>query len=203
MGIIFEDNFSFEEHLSKIINNVNSKLRIIKNPFHELTKDNFIILYKAFIRPILEYCCTTWAPHFIKDHKEIEKVHKRATKSISQLPYGERLKKLSLTTLYYRRQRVDVIQEFRIIKSIDKLDIGFFKLNSRPSRYNSLKLSKPRARTSNKQFSFSHRVVNNWNELPDSVVLAYNLNMFKRNYFGRIKILNMKINKKEAIQINS
>ena len=38
------------------------------------------------------------------DHKEIEKVQKMATKlakSISHLPYGERLKKLSLTTLLY------------------------------------------------------------------------------------------------------
>ena len=34
---------------------------------------------------------------------------------------------------------------------------------------------------STKQFSFSRRVINNWNELPDSVVLADNLNMFKRN----------------------
>ena len=129
LGIIFEDDFKFEEHMSKIINNANSKLGIIKNTFHELTKDNFIIFYKAFVQPILEYCCTTWAPHFIKDHKEIEKVEKRATKlvkSISHLPYGERLKKLSLTTLYYRRQRADVLQVFRIIKGMDKLDIGIF-----------------------------------------------------------------------------
>ena len=127
LGIIFEDDFKFEEHMSKIINNANSKLGIIKNTFHELTKDNFIILYKAFVRPILEYFCTTWAPHFIKDHKEIEKVQKRATKlvkSISHFPYGERLKKLSLTTLCYRRQRADVLQVLRMIKGIDKLDIG-------------------------------------------------------------------------------
>ena len=83
-----------------------------------------------------------------------------------------------------------MLQVFRIIKGIDKLDIGiFFELNSRPSRYNSLKLIKPRALTSHKQFSFSHRVINNWNELPDSVVLADNLNMFKRNleFFGKDK----------------
>ena len=73
-----------------------------------------------------------------------------------------------------------MLQVFRIIKGIDKLDIGnFFELNSRPS--SSMKLIKPRALTSHKQFSFSHRVINNWNELPDSVVLADNLNMFKRN----------------------
>ena len=151
-----------------------------------MTIDNFIILVTTLVRPILEYCCTTWAPHFIKDHKEIEKVQKRATKlvkSISHLPYGERLNKLSLTTLYYRRQRSDVLQVFRIIKVMDKLDIGnFFELNSRPSRYNSLKLIKPRALTSHKLFSFSHRVINNWNELPEIFVLSDNLNMFKRNF---------------------
>ena len=155
LGIIFEDNFKFEEHMGIIFMNANSKLGIIKNTVHELTIDNFIILYKALVRPILEYCCTTWTPHFIKDHKEIEKVQKRATKlvkSISHLPYGERL---NLTTLYYRRQRADVLQVFRIIKGIDKLD-NFFELNCRPSRYNSLKLIKPRALTSHKQFSFSH-----------------------------------------------
>ena len=85
LGIIFEDDFKFEEHMSKIINNANSKLGIIKNTFHELTKDNFIILYKAFVRPILEYCCTTWVPHFIKDHKEIEKVQKKTTKLVKSI----------------------------------------------------------------------------------------------------------------------
>ena len=33
LGIIFEDNFQFDEHMSKIINNANSKLGIIKNTF--------------------------------------------------------------------------------------------------------------------------------------------------------------------------
>ena len=53
LGIIFEYNFKFEEHTSIIINNANSKLEIVKNTFHELTIDNFIILYKALVRPIL------------------------------------------------------------------------------------------------------------------------------------------------------
>ena len=91
-----------------------------------------------------------------------------------------------------------------LFKGMDKLDIGnFFELNSRPSRYNSLKLIKPRALTSHKQFSFSPRVINNWNELPDSVVLFDNLNMFKRNFdfLGRIRILNMKKRKRRQCQM--
>ena len=50
--------------MSKIINNANSKFGIIKNTFRELTKDNLISLYKAFVRPIIEYCCTTCASTF-------------------------------------------------------------------------------------------------------------------------------------------
>ena len=59
LSIIFEDNFKFEEHIGIIFNNANSMLGIIKNTFHELTIYSFIILYKALVRPILEYCCTT------------------------------------------------------------------------------------------------------------------------------------------------
>ena len=33
LGIIFEDDFKFEEHMSKIIKNANSKLGIIKKYF--------------------------------------------------------------------------------------------------------------------------------------------------------------------------
>ena len=69
LGIIFEENFKFEEHMSKIINNANSKFGIIKNTFHKFTIDNFIIMYKALVQPILEYCCTTLTPHVIKDFK--------------------------------------------------------------------------------------------------------------------------------------
>ena len=87
---------------------------------------------------------------------------------------------LGLTTLYYRKLRADVIQGYRIINKIDKLELSFFfNFNTRPSRYNSIRLIKPRAITTIRQNSFSQRVVNSWNDLPDDVVLADSLNQFK------------------------
>ena len=81
---------------------------------------------------------------------EIEKVQRRATKlapSIKELPYEERLKKLNLTTLYYRRNRTDVLQVYRIINKIDNLNFDdFFVLNPR-NRGHKYKLDKPRANT--------------------------------------------------------
>ena len=92
-------------------------------------------------------------------------------KSVTKLPSCDRLKMLGLTTLYYRRLRADVIQVFRIINKIDKMELSiFFHFKTRPSRYNSVRLIKPRALTTIRQNSFSHRVVNSWNDLPEKVV---------------------------------
>lgn len=185
LGIVFQEDLKFGKHINLIVASANSKLGIIRHTFHDISKENFVILFKAFVRPILEYCCTTWAPYSIMHHKEIEKVQKRATKLIQNmynLSYCDRLKRLNLTTLYYRRLRMDMLQVYRIINGIDKINKDtYFSFNNRPSRNNSLKLIKPRAQTSIQQHSFSHRIVNLWNELPDEVVLAESVNSFKNH----------------------
>ena len=42
--------------------------------------------------------------------------------SISHLPYSERLRALGLPPLEYRRERADVIQVYKILHDIDKVD---------------------------------------------------------------------------------
>ena len=96
---MFQDDLKFGIHTKKMVLNANSKLGIIKNPFHDLSRENFIVLYKSLVRPILEYCCTTWLPNLIMYHKEIEKIQRRATKLVklvTNLPYCDRLKMLDL-----------------------------------------------------------------------------------------------------------
>ena len=49
LGIIFEDNFKFEEHMGIILNNANSKLGIIKNTFHECPYLNTVVQHGPLI----------------------------------------------------------------------------------------------------------------------------------------------------------
>jgi len=42
-------------------------LGMVKRHFTQLDKDDFMVIYKAYIRPHLEYCMQAWSPHFIKD----------------------------------------------------------------------------------------------------------------------------------------
>ena len=100
---------------------------------------------------------------------------------MKHLSYPERLKKLGLPTLEYRRQRADVLQVFKILQGIDNVDSdNFLKLSSyQATRCHSYKLYKSRTRLNVRSNSFSNRVVDIWNALPGSVVSAPSVNAFK------------------------
>ena len=53
---------------------------LIRRTFINLDEDIFLKLFKALIRPHIEYANTTWNPTKIKDIIAIENVQRRATK---------------------------------------------------------------------------------------------------------------------------
>ena len=93
---------------------------------------------------------------------------------LSHLSYEERLKILKLPTLSYRRARGDMIEVYKLLNGKYYYDTSeLLKLNENATtRGNSKKLFKPRAKLDIKKFSFSHRVVESWNSLPDCVITA-------------------------------
>ena len=72
-----------------------------------------------------------WFPYKAKDIHEVENVQKRAKKqvrSLRHLDYKQRLIKLNMPTLKYRRHRGDMIEVFKILQGIydkDVADMGF------------------------------------------------------------------------------
>ena len=119
-----------------------------------------------------------------KDKDVLEKVQRHATRLISSfkdIPYHERLRFLHLTSLEVRRLRGDLIQVFKIVHGFDKLSFGdFFSFAiGRNTRGHCFKLQKVRSRLDVRKYFFTQRVVNEWNGLPESVVLSNSVNGFK------------------------
>ena len=81
-------------------------------------KQLIVPLYKAIVRPHLEYCIQAWRPYRKKDIDKLERIQRRATKTIPELrdlSYKSRLLQCGLTTLETRRLRGDQIEVFKIV----------------------------------------------------------------------------------------
>lgn len=186
LGINFDKNLKFSPHIATIVNKANSRLGIIKRNFSNHTKELILPLYKALVRPILEYGSTIWCPMLRGDIIEVEKVQKRATKMISEvsnMSYENRLMTLRLDSLAFRRRRNDMLQIFRIINKIDNIDIAnYFELQTDSmTRGHTYKFKKPHINSRIRQNTFAIRVINDWNKLKNETVTSKTLNAFKTN----------------------
>ena len=101
----------------------------------------------------------------------------------------ERLAFLKLPSLEYRRLRGDLIEYYKILhyKYDPQTTDNLLTLTSKNSitRSNTLKLNKPRFNSEQFKNFFTNRIINLWNRLPNYVVNASSLNIFK-NYIDSL-----------------
>ena len=99
---------------------------------------------------------------------------------LKDLGYEERLKRLSLPSLVYRRFRGDMIETYKYIhgcydmKSVLKMD------TYGKTRGHEAKIFKGRYNTNVRKRVYSVRVAHGWNRLPRDVIKTKSLNSFKK-----------------------
>ncbi|XP_033749312.1 uncharacterized protein LOC117334001 [Pecten maximus] len=107
--------------MSEKVKKANSMFALIRRTFQFMDTRSFIPLYKCLVRSQLDYASPVWAPHLQKHIDKIEGVQRRATKCLpgmKELAYSERLEKLKLPTLAFRRIRGDMIELYKIISEM-------------------------------------------------------------------------------------
>ena len=115
------------------------------------------------------------------NRKLFQRLATRSVTSLKHLSYSEHLKPLGLPTLEYRRDRADMIQGYKILNGIDKVDKDslFTMPTYQSTSGHPLKIFKKRYRIRIRGHFFGNRVVDSWNELPIDIVTAPSLNTFK------------------------
>src|SRR5579872_4976179 len=192
LGVIIDNTLKFSEQCSTAVKCANRTLGLIKRTIICRSKDVIVDLYKALVRPKLEYCVQAWRPFLRKDIDSMERVQRRATKMITECKgqnYESRLQTLGLISIEKRQTRGDLIQVFKLIKGVDNVDYReLFQLaDYSRTRGHSFKITKVRSRLEIRRNLFSQRVVNKWNELPQYVVEAESVNAFKNRLDGYCK----------------
>ena len=160
------------------------------------TYDILVPLFVGLVRPILEYANPVWSPIYRKDIDMIEKVQRNFTKRVSglnRLTYPERLRRLDLPSLEFRRARGDMVETFKIMKGMyDEATTKTLVTRNTNSitRNNDNKLFKHRCNTNKFLHFFTNRIINKWNSLPREIVCADSLNSFKNKldkHWGYLK----------------
>ena len=132
LGVSINANTKVSEQCRIAASKGNQIIGMIRRNITYKEKSLIVPLYKAIVRPHLEYCIQAWSPYLRKDIDMLEKIHqRRATKLIPglrDLTYEERLKECGLTTLETRRLRGDqhLIEVFTILNGYENIDSNHF-----------------------------------------------------------------------------
>ena len=195
LGVNIDPLLDFEQHITTICNKGKQLSGMLLRNLTSRCIEILIPLFKALIRPHLEYGNAVWCPYKKKDIKKVEQIQRDFTKRIdgmANLEYPERLRKLKLPSLEFRRLRGDLIETFKITHDIYDATTTKSLLtlsNITNTRCHPYKLTKNSVKTLKYQKFFTNRIITNWNGLPYDIVTSENVNEFKNKIDNHFKNL--------------
>jgi hypothetical protein len=196
LGLLVSSPLSFNTHMDLIVGKAYSRLGLINKLFKTKTPKSVPRLYKAFVRPILEYSSLIWNPYTVKYITKIERVQRnmcRMIPTIRYLPYRQQLLSLGLHSLQLRRQRYQLITIFKFFQHLtnfDPYDLFQIAINKR-TRGHKLTIIPGFSRNNYRLHFFTNSSIELWNKLTDDDVNTDNLSHFKKrleNFFNSIDL---------------
>ena len=190
LGVIISNDLKASCNVINQVKKANKMVGMIRRTFSFLDKNSFLLLYKTYVRPHIEYCQQACYPYLAKDIEAIEKVQRRATKlvkSIADLSYEERLNHLKLYSLEDRRNRADMIAVHKIVHNLTDVDaqklFTFADTKTKKTRGHNYPIIVPKcSKTDIRRNFFSQRTVVPWNNLPNEIVKSLTTEEFKIKY---------------------
>ena len=185
LGVDIDPNLTFDNHITTIIKNARKMSGLLLRTITFRSPIILIPLFKSMIRTPMEHAGVVWTPYKKKHINNLEKIQKHFTKymyGMKKLSYHERLTRLKLPSLEYRRFRGDLIETYKILHNLyDPITTkSLLTIDSQTkTRSNGLKLKKVRVNYKQYQMFYTNRIQTHWNKLPRYIVTSKSLNQFK------------------------
>ena len=190
LGVWTHKTLNWDKQIKASISKANKMICWVVRNLIARDRTVMLAIYKALIRPHLEYCVQLWNPTAAHGSwgiiLELEGVQRRFTRlidGIGTLPYSSRLENLKLTTLAERRVRGDLIETFKIISGLVEYGSDLFNVSRSGSNIVSkVKCGVETTKLRNLRKSFlPERVIYYWNALPVDVKNSFSVSSFKVN----------------------
>ncbi len=184
LGVYLTPDLKSHFHCHKIFSSANQVSSLILKTFENKSPKFLFKLFQVYVRPKLEYASQVWCPWQLGDIELIEKIQRKFTKSIpglSELSYDERLKGLFAHSLKTRRLILDLTFLYKILNNLTEFDPNelFVQDTEGITRGHQWKLYVKRVNREPYKNFFVNRVVPFWNQLPESIVAAPSLSIFR------------------------
>ena len=171
LGVLLTSDLTWNDHISGICNKTRKLIGLMYRKFHHCHPDLMLKLYKAFIRPHLEYATQVWDPYLIKNIELLERVQGFALRVCCKnwsASYCDLMESCQVPRLSDRRRKVKLCHLFKIIYGLSDCEmapIAYRTLNYSSRRSNPVQIQTLFAQTSQFQFSFYPHAISLWNNL--------------------------------------
>ena len=190
IGVLIHKSLKPGRHCEKVAKMARAVLVQLTRNFHFRDRHVFKNLYMQYVRPHLEFASPAWSPWLTQDIEILENVQRKAVNMISGLKpgssYEEKCRELNIDTLAARRTHSDLVQAFKILQGIDRVECDqvFSKqcdrVRATRATADPTKLSVPHSRLEIRKNTYFVRVANQWNNLDSATRNAKTVSEFKR-----------------------
>ena len=185
LGVNIDSSLQWTTHYNEIIKKANSKLSFLSRNLSSCPKSIKDLSYKSLVRPILEYGCCVWDPHYENHREEFEKVQKRAARFVlNRYDFTEgstvrNFRELNWPTLAERRARIKLKILYKARNGSIHIPSDILKPVSSLTRRNHLHYTIPQSEVNSHLFSFYPITIRMWNSLPRHIKISTSLNSFE------------------------
>jgi hypothetical protein len=185
LGVWIHSDLTWNKQVVEQSSKANKLLGFIKRSCKEIRNPRTRrCLFLAIVRPHIGYATQTWAPQTIELIKRVERVQRRASKFILNLPYDcqttykYRLIESKLLPLSFWHEYLDLVLLFKMMNGLvdvsddiipERIVIGNSRRTRATSNPESILLRETKCRTVTFQRSFINRSTRTWNILPDEL----------------------------------
>ena len=193
LGIMLDEKLNFKQHVDSAISKINKGIAVIKKLRYTLPRKSLITIYKAFLRPLIDYGDVIYdQPHNESFCEKIESVQYKAALAITGAIHGTSRDKiyeeLGLESLKSRRWYKRLTYMFKIMRNdapdylIDLIPKCEHLIKTRNSHIPTF-----HCRTDCFKYSFFPSALRDWFNLDENIRNADSISTFKSKLLSFIR----------------